>query len=737
MGVYNAGSLFLPVIPSIIGSFVMFSISLMALSRGRKNPTNLLFFGITFLGALINADVALISIIEDKTLALTLDRMTYLFFVFSPPVYIQFVHYFLGLKKRKSLEYFAYGLSLIFLFFVPTPLFIEGLYQYDFGTIARAGPVFHAFSLLVAFTVIYCLKTLYEGMKRATENQEKNRIKYLLVGMGFSALMVSLNILPVSGFHIYPMSNFSFVPALFLAYGFLRYDLLDIGVLIRKGTIYFILTSILTIIYVFLVWGFNFFFWGTARTDGLFLPLIFALLMVLLLNPLRQLVQGAIDRLFFRGKYDYQERMKEISEHFTTFLRAAEIKDAIIRFVLETLQVSQAVLLLSGEDGRLEMANQGKEIVFREPGRNPSPDNALSAFFRNHKGPITGPQLDAAGIANQERTELARLFADTRATILVPMLSRGRLMGLIGLGQKMSGELFVPEDLALLSTLANQAVIALENAESYEALERLSRELERKVQLRTADLSRALKEKEETQGRLIQSETLAAIGQLAAGAAHELNNPLAAAISLIQTGVDSMESGDLSRENEAELLDDLRFTLKELRRAGDIVKSLLGVSRQKETYVEPVNINRVLEDSLLILYGQYKHTAVEIERCFAPDLPVMEGNFAALGQVMMNIIKNALQSLPGGKGRITITTGCAGDKVLVEIRDTGRGMTPGEMKDIFKPFFTTKSVGEGVGLGLYIAHAITERHEGKVRVESKPGQGTAFTLELPLRRGQG
>lgn len=715
MGVHNAGSLFLPVIPSIIGFFVMFSISLLALSRGRKNPTNLLFFGITFLGALINADVALISIIADKTLALTVDRLTYLFFVFSPPVYIQFVHYFLGLKKRKSLEYLAYGLSLIFLFFVPTPYFIEGLYQYDFGVIARAGPVFHAFSLLVAFAVIYCLKTLYEGMKRATENQEKNRIKYILVGMGFSALMLSLNILPVSGFHLYPMSNFSFVPALFLAYGFLRYDLLDIGVLIRKGTIYFLLTGILMIIYISILWGVNFFFWGTERTEGLFLPLIFTLLMVLLLNPLRQLVQGVIDRLFFRSKYDYQERMKEISENLTSLLRAAEIKEAIVRFVSETLQVSEAVLLLSGVDERTS-------------------HDAVAAFFRKHKGPITRSQLDAGGIINEERAELARLFADTKAAILAPMLSRGRLTGLICLGQKRSGELFIPEDLALLSTLANQAVIALENAESYEALEKLSRELERKVQLRTADLSRALKEKEKTQDRLIQSETLAAIGQLAAGAAHELNNPLSAAISLIQTGVDSIETGVMSPEQKTELLDDLRFTLKELRRAGDIVKSLLGVSRQKETYVEPVNINRVLEDSLLILYGQYKHTAVEIERRFAPDIPSIEGNFAALGQVMMNIIKNALQSLPGGKGRITIATGREGNKVLVKISDTGRGMTAKEIKDIFNPFFTTKSVGEGVGLGLYLAHAIMERHEGKIEVESKPGQGTAFTLELPLRR---
>ncbi|MDI6726362.1 MAG: ATP-binding protein, partial [Smithellaceae bacterium] len=426
---------------------------------------------------------------------------------------------------------------------------------------------------------------------------------------------------------------------------------------------------------------------------------------------------GGIDRLFFRSKYDYRERMKEISENLTSLLRSAEIKEAIVRFVSETLQVSEAVLQLSGVDERIS-------------------HDAVAAFFRKHKGPITRSQLDAGSMSNEERAELARLFADTKSSLLTPMLSRGRLTGLICLGQKRSGELFIPEDLALLSTLANQAVIALENAESYEALEKLSRELERKVQLRTADLSRALKEKEETQGRLIQSETLAAIGQLAAGAAHELNNPLSAGISLVQTSVEAIDKGEMSDALKTELLDDLRFTLKELNRAADIVKSLLGVSRQKDSYVEPVNINRVLEDSLLILYGQYKHTAVEIERRFASDIGVIEGNFAALSQVMMNIIKNALQSLPGGKGRITITTHREGDNVLVEIRDTGRGMATKEIKDIFKPFFTTKSVGEGVGLGLYITHAIMERHEGKIRVASSPGQGTAFTLELPLRRGR-
>jgi two-component system NtrC family sensor kinase len=247
----------------------------------------------------------------------------------------------------------------------------------------------------------------------------------------------------------------------------------------------------------------------------------------------------------------------------------------------------------------------------------------------------------------------------------------------------------------------------------------------------------ALVEKERTQERLIQTESIAAIGQLVAGIAHELNNPIASTSSLIQTNIEILNEKKVKADGDNELINDLEFSLKELKRAENIVKSVLGLSRQTQVYVEDVDINANIADALRVLHNQYKDTGVIIERDFDENLPRVNGNFANLGQVFMNIIKNAIQALPDGKGTISLKTSYHRDTntVTVECRDTGTGIPDDVLKDIFKPFFTTKVVGSGSGLGLYISHEIIKKHEGLISVTSKPGLGTIFTIDLPVKQG--
>ena len=323
-----------------------------------------------------------------------------------------------------------------------------------------------------------------------------------------------------------------------------------------------------------------------------------------------------------------------------------------------------------------------------------------------------------------------------RSSLVVPMYSKGKLIGILDLGQKKSGELYVHEDMELLSTLANQSATALDNARMYNELEKLNQELERKVEERTADLRQALAEKERTQKQLIQSESLAAIGQLVAGTAHELNNPLASATSLLQNSTETISDWSETFKEREEVIDDLNFSLKELKRAGDIVKSLLGLSRQTQTYVEPVDINVAIDDALRVLHNQFKTLPISIEKDYEEALPPVEGNFANLGQVFINIIKNALQSLPEGKGVINLKTYYRSetDSVFFECRDTGEGIPTAYIKDIFKPFYTSKPTGKGTGLGLYISHEIIQRHGGDISVSTEPGKGSVFVIELPCKR---
>ena len=314
-----------------------------------------------------------------------------------------------------------------------------------------------------------------------------------------------------------------------------------------------------------------------------------------------------------------------------------------------------------------------------------------------------------------------------------PLLFHNKLNGFLLLGEKRFGDMFSREDLDLLETVCSQSALALENARSYQKINRLNSQHEKRVADRTSKLRAALKEKEKTQELLIRSESLAAIGQLVAGVAHELNNPLTSAISLIQSTVEDLREQPPGKNTGEPLLDDLAFVEKELGRAKTIVRSLLGLSRQTDTYKETVNLNTVVKDACRILHNQHKHTGLNMDVSLDEDLPDISGNFATLGQVAINILQNAIQAVTNNGGMIILTTRYDSHdrKVFFECSDTGPGIPPAVQKDIFKPFFTTKGVGPGTGLGLYISHEIVRKHGGRLTFESKPGEGCRFVMELP------
>ncbi len=717
--------------------FILIFLTLVSLLRGRRNPTNILFAALCLIGALINADGFLVTILPDKTLALAVDRGLHFFFVFTPPIYISFIHSLLGISGRRWLVYISLIFSLALAFFTPSDLFISGIQYYDFGPIAKAGPAYYLFSMIAGLLVFYGLITLFIGMREARDNQQRNRIKYILGGIGLASSLIASNVLTICGLNIPPMANFNFVPAVFLAYGVLKYDLLDMGAMIRRGTIYFILTGILTTLYILIIYLFNAVFMMSGYKEYLLLPLALALLIVLLFNPLHQKVRGLIDKVFFRGRYDYQKLLREISGAMASLLKFHQIKDLLLKSISQALQVTHVCLLIYDDNGRFFQIFSNDRDCFIEKNQNLLDNrHPVITLLENTGKPLNKNIVEKTTYRLDERDQIFSIFDILRAALIVPMISKSKLIGMIVLGQKKSGELIVHEDLELLTTIANQSVTALENAKSYEEIEKLNRDLEKKVEERTADLRQALEEKERTQRQLIQSESLAAIGQLVAGTAHELNNPLASASSLIQTSAESVDEWDVKNGNRDEVINDLAFALKELKRAGDIVRSLLDLSRQSQVYVEPVDINVAIDDALRVLYNQYKHLKIEIEKRYDNNLPVVEGNFANLGQVFINVIKNAIEASDNGRGKLTMVTRCNADKnrVLIECRDNGNGIPDDHVKDIFKPFFTTKPVGKGTGLGLYISHEIVKRHGGNIHVESRGGEGSVFLIELPCKQ---
>ena len=231
--------------------------------------------------------------------------------------------------------------------------------------------------------------------------------------------------------------------------------------------------------------------------------------------------------------------------------------------------------------------------------------------------------------------------------------------------------------------------------------------------------------------QLLSSEKLASLGKLAAGIAHEINNPLGGILIYSSLMLDALPENDAKRQ-------DLARIVQETGRCTEIVKSLLEFARQGEPTMEAVDINRAITDGLFFLENQALFHNIRIIKNLDPSLPCALGNAGQLKQVFMNIIVNAAEAMRGS-GTLTISTALDRERnsIAIAFTDTGEGIPEENLSRIFDPFFTTKEIGKGTGLGLSTSYGIIEGHGSKIEVQSKVGEGTTFTISLapyPERR---
>jgi two-component system NtrC family sensor kinase len=277
--------------------------------------------------------------------------------------------------------------------------------------------------------------------------------------------------------------------------------------------------------------------------------------------------------------------------------------------------------------------------------------------------------------------------------------------------------------------------------------------LEAQVAQRTGELQRSLTDLQSTQAQLIQKEKMASLGELTAGIAHEIQNPLNFVNNFSEVSTELVaelqEALDASDTAEAtELASDVAQNLGKItehgKRAAAIVKGMLEHSRASTGERQPTNINALADEYLRLAYqglrAKDKTFNAELKMDFAADLPQVEGVGADLGRVLLNLFNNAFYAVQkrqqtgelGYKPTVTISTKRVGGQVEIRVADNGTGMSEAVQAKIFQPFFTTKPTGEGTGLGLSLSHdIIAQGHGGTLTVESHEGQGTTFTISLP------
>ena len=239
-----------------------------------------------------------------------------------------------------------------------------------------------------------------------------------------------------------------------------------------------------------------------------------------------------------------------------------------------------------------------------------------------------------------------------------------------------------------------------------------------------------LKERDEAleaaQVQLVQSEKMAAFGQLGAGIAHEVKNPLAGILGYAQLSLRKAEKGSAVHTN-------LQLIEKETKRCKTIIENLMKFARQEKAVLETTDINQVVEDAIAIVDHQLSINRVKIVKNLTPGLPQIMASANQIQQVIMNLMINAQQALDGKPGSVGIMTSNRQDKWLeIIVKDNGPGMSEEVRAHIFEPFFTTKPAGKGTGLGMSVSYGIIRDHQGEIRVISEPGKGATFIIILPI-----
>jgi two-component system, NtrC family, sensor kinase len=341
----------------------------------------------------------------------------------------------------------------------------------------------------------------------------------------------------------------------------------------------------------------------------------------------------------------------------------------------------------------------------------------------------------------------ARRLGDYRTILCVPMLREGIPIGLLVLTRS-EVQAFTDKQIELVTTFADQAAIAIENMRLFEA-----------EQERTRELAKSLEDLQITQDRLVQTQKLASLGQLTAGIAHEIKNPLnfvnnfsgvsVEMIEELREALDRMKGDAKTRAEITDLANTLRDNLNKIvqhgKRADSIVKNMLLHSREGSGEHRPIDINALVEEAVNLAYhgarAEKQGFNITLERSIDPTAGQVDCFPQEITRVLLNLISNGFyaaakrqaQANNGGyEPTLTAATKNLGDQVEIRIRDNGTGISPEVREKLFNPFFTTKPAGEGTGLGLSISHdIIVKQHGGSIEFDTRPGEFTEFRIVLP------
>ncbi|GEJ58354.1 GAF domain-containing sensor histidine kinase [Anaeromyxobacter diazotrophicus] len=602
------------------------------------------------------------------------------------------------------------------------------------GLVVAASPLVHvavaklAVTLYVVGGMMAVLTVLWNRLHGAPTRVERARLLYLFIGACVAVALSTLDVLPRFGLP-YPLEGLGAITLtvfmFFLSQTLLRHRLLDLHEFLGKIVVVTALGLVLVAIYGGLV------SWVGNRPELFYFNTLVASFVILsLFEPLREKVEEWVIVTLFRERYELVRHLEQLRDRIATVIDPPRLATVLLDGLAETRRVTHASLWLFAEDRpgfRLLDSRGPPPAPFLEPavarallGAAGSGQKAILlenierrlAELRAYLPP--GPtDAEGRGAPAAVAEELKRLgdakgaMATMRAGIAMPLTASDRVVGFLACWDERVPEAFASNEIAALIEVSDRAALVIENSKLYQQMK--------------------------------ERDRLAALGEMAAGLAHEIRNPLAAIQGAIQLLLPqgAPRPGEPLAEGASEFLG---IIADEVKRLNAVVTQFLDYSRPARAALAPGDVNEVLGRTLALLQADLP-PAVKLAVELAPELPRVSCDPEQLRQVFLNLALNAVQAMPHG-GELRISTRLARDEValwrdtprrsdLVEVRfrDTGPGI-PEEARDhIFVPFYTTKE--KGTGLGLAICQRIVKSHGGTIGVRSAAGEGAEFVIALP------
>jgi len=716
--------------PPLISAFLFFLTGFFVFSRNKKSEVNLAFMLTCLSTFWWQFSWFILFNCHDEKLALFLVKLGYAGIIFIPLTFFHFFINFLNAKKTDNwLVYLSYFFGFIFeIFLWTTSYFISGYHRYFWGFYPKAGLLHPFYFLLLVILSLRAVSLLIYHLKKERSSPLRyNQIKYVLLALIFY-FPASSDFIVNYGLEFYPLGFVAILISLGItAYTIARYRLMDITVAITRTTIFVFVYSFVLGIPFIIAKTWRPWLEGIFRANWYLVPLGFLAFLAMVGPSIYLYIQQKAENRLLREQKHYQETLRQASAGMTRIRDLKRLLKLIVYMVRRAVKLTHACIYLFDEK-----INQYALQAVRDQNRafvnNLEVGNHLIEYLREFRQPLVYEELKRL---SEDERNVSFVLAEAEmkrinASVIVPSFVEDRLLGFIAMGDKLSGKIFTEDDLAVFSVLANQAALAIENAQFY-------------------------KEVHETQEQLFQAEKMATLGTMADGLSHQINNRFHALGLISGDALDTIKLADTASlsEETKKLLSEIKHALEKVQdnvmQGGEVVKGLLKYSRPGEEGFEPIVLDQIIDASLEMVQYKVKLKELDFVKEYAHDLPKINGNFTQLQEVFFNLIDNAYDAMkqrldelkePDYRGKIVVTAQGFDNVLQIKLSDNGIGVKKEDYQKLFTPFFTTKaSSRRGTGLGLFVIQKIiSNNHKGKISVESEYQKGTTFTIELPFAK---